>query len=193
MKSKELFELLINPFKRIAGWQAFGIGLAFVMLTGIIGFYSNINFDGVLDMHFGNKITLLSSFIVLAIDIVSIVAVMSLVGLFISKSFRFVDILGTMTLARAPFLILAIMGFFTVSPDLSQIATNPYIIFNSPTFLILMFLTIPVLVWNITLLYNALKVSCDVKGTKLTLNFIIALFIAEIMSKILIYYITKNL
>jgi len=193
MKSKHIWELMINPFTRIAGWQAFGLGLVFVVLTGIIGTYGNIIFDGVLDMHTGGKMTLICSFIILGIDILSIVAVMSIVGMITSRNFRFIDILGTMTLARAPFLLLAIAGFFTVSPDLSQVTTNPYIIFCSPTFVMLICLAMPVVVWNITLLYNALKVSCDIKGSKLTVAFIIGIFVSEVISKLLIYIITKNL
>ena len=193
MKSKDFFGLMINPFTRIAGWQAFGLGLVFVVLTGIIGTYGNIIFDGVLDMHTGGKMTLICSFIILGIDILSIVAVMSIVGMITSRNFRFIDILGTMTLARAPFLLLAIAGFFTVSPDLSQVTTNPYIIFCSPTFVMLICLAMPVVVWNITLLYNALKVSCDIKGSKLTVAFIIGIFVSEVISKLLIYIITKNL
>jgi hypothetical protein len=92
-----------------------------------------------------------------------------------------------MTLAKAPYLILAIAGYFTVSPDINEIMKNPLIIFQSVSFVILTLLSIPVTIWGITLLYNALKTSCGVKGSKLTIAFIIALLVSEIISKILIY------
>jgi len=42
-------------------------------------------------------------------------------------------------------------------------------------------------------MFNALKVSCDARGSKLTITFIIALFIAEVVSKILnSFIITHN-
>ena len=34
MKSNEFWGLLINPFRKVAGWQAFGLGLVFVGVMG---------------------------------------------------------------------------------------------------------------------------------------------------------------
>lgn len=186
MKNKHVFEQLINPFTRIAGWQAFGLGMVFVVAMGFLGAYNSIAFDGVIDMHMFD-ITIQQSFLYLGIDLVSLVLVMWITGLIVSKNFRFIDILGTITLAKAPFLILAIAGFFTTTPDLSEIYKNPYVIFQSTSFIILLVLSLPVIIWSITLTYNALKVSCDIKGSKLTIAFIIAMLISEIVSKVLIY------
>src|SRR5659263_219323 len=134
MKNKSLFGLLMNPFTRIAGWQAFGLGLLFILLMGFIGADSGIVFDGVFDMHMF-EITVQQSFLYLAIDIICLVLVMWITGLIVSKNFRFIDILGTMTLAKAPFLLLAIMGYFTTAPDMNEIMKDPYVIllYTSPS------------------------------------------------------------
>lgn len=182
------FHLLVNPFTRIAGWQAFGLGLLFVALMGFVGSSSGVAFDGVFDMHlFQNSLP--HAFTLLGIDLASIVLVMWIVGLITSKNFRFIDILGTMTLAKAPFLILAVFGYFVEAPDLNAIMKDPNVILQSTTFLIMMILTMPVMVWGITLLFNALKVSCDLKGSRLTIAFITGLFVSEIVAKILIHYL----
>lgn len=186
MKNSDVFSLMFNPFKRIAGWQAFGLGLVFAALMGFLGAKSGIVFDGVIDMHL-KEITLLQSFEYLGIDLVCLVVVMWITGLLVSKNFRFIDILGTMTLAKAPFIIMAIVGFFTTTPDMTEIYKDPYVVFQSVSFIIFMVLSIPVMVWSITLMYNAFKISCDLKGSKLTSSFIIALLISEIISKVLIY------
>ena len=188
MKNKSIFGLLVNPFTRIAGWQALGLGLVFVALMGFIGASSGIAFDGVFDMHMF-KVTLFQSFSYLAVDIVSLVLVMWIVGLVVSKDFRFIDLLGTMTLAKAPFLLLAIMGYFTTAPDMNAIMKDPYVIFQSTSFVIMMILTLPVVVWSITLMFNALKISCGLKGSTLTVAFIIGLFVSEIIAKIFIHYV----
>ena len=187
MKSKEIFSLMINPFTRIAGWQALGLGLVIVVLTGITGTFSHVTFDGVIDMHLTQELTPGHSFEFLAIDIVSLVLVMTITGFIISKGFRFIDILGTMTLAKAPYLILAIAGYFTVSPDINEIMKNPFIVFQSVSFIFLTLLSVPVTIWTIILMFNALKTTCGVKGSKLAIAFIIALLISEIISKIFIY------
>lgn len=186
MRNSEVLGLMFNPFKRIAGWQAFGLGLVFVALMGFLGAKSGVVFDGVIDMHL-KDVTLLQSFVFLGIDIVCLVVVMWITGLLVSKNFRFIDILGTMTLAKAPFVILAIAGFFVDAPELSDIYKDPNVIFRSASFVILMVLSLPVMIWSITLMYNAFKISCDLKGSKLTSSFIIALLISEIISKVLIY------
>lgn len=113
MKSKSIFGLLMNPFTRIAGWQAFGLGLIFILL----------------------------------------------------------------------------MGFFPTAPDMSGIFKDPYVILQSASFVIMMVLSLPVMVWSIMLIYKALKVSCDLKGSTLTLAFIIGLFVSEIIVKILIHFL----
>ena len=188
MKNKSIFGLLVNPFTRIAGWQAFSLGLVFVALMGFIGASSGIAFDGVFDMHMF-EITVQQAFIYLAIDLASLVLVMWVTGLIVSKNFRFIDLLGTMTLAKAPFLLLAIMGYFTTAPDMNAIMRDPYVIFHSTSFVIMMILTLPVMVWSITLMVNALKISCGLKGSTLTVAFIVGLFVSEIIAKILIHYV----
>jgi len=187
MKSKDILILMLNPFTRIAGWQAFGVGLVFVVITGIICTFSNVAFDGVVDMHLVKSLTLLQSFEFLAIDILSVVTVMTVTGFIVSKSFRIIDILGTMTLSRSPLLILAFAGYFAVSPDINELIKDPTIVFQSISFIILILLSIPVTIWSIILMFNALKVSCGINGNKLGSAFIIAFLVAEVISKILIF------
>ena len=189
MKSKEFFELIFNPFTRIAGWQAFWLGLVFLILSGVIGGFGNVIFDGVIDSHLVKEETMLQSFGYLGISMLTLVLVMWIAGLIISKGFRFIDILGTMTLSKAPFILLAIVGFFTKMPDTNEIMKNPMVILSSTSFLLMMILSVPVLVWSITLMYNALKISCGTKGSKLTTAFIIAILGSEAISKLLIYFI----
>ena len=187
MKSKAIFSLILNPFTRIAGWQAFGVGLMFVISTGIICTFSKVAFDGVIDMHLVKRLTLLQSFEFLAIDLISLVTIMTATGFIISKSFRIIDILGTMTLSRSPLLILAIAGYFTISPDINEIIKDPILVFQSVSFIIIILLSIPVTIWSIILMFNALKVSCGINGNKLGSAFIIALLVDEVISKILIF------
>jgi len=51
MKNQLIMKWLINPFERIAGWQALFAGLAAMTLTAVIGKINNLAFDGVLDIH----------------------------------------------------------------------------------------------------------------------------------------------
>lgn len=185
MKNKT-FNLLFNPFTRIAGWQAFGIGLIVLIITGLIGANSAVAFDGVLDMHLF-EITYFQSFAYLILSLASLVLVMWITGLIQSKGFRFIDILGTMTLAKGPNLILSIAGFFTTVPNLDNIQNDPLAIFQNVSFVLMLVLSMVVMIWNITLMYQGLKISCNLNGSKLTVAFIIALLASEILSKALIF------
>jgi len=189
MNKNNFWQLVINPFTRIAGWQAFFVGLTFVAGSSIIGTYSGVNFDGVVDFHFAKDITLATSFAVSGISIFSITFCMWIAGLLISKNFRIIDILGTMTLAKAPMIILAIASFFATAPELNNILQKPQILLSDAGFVLLIILTIPVTIWSITLMYQGFKVSIGAKGQKVTSTFIVVMFLAEAVSKALIYYL----
>lgn len=191
MKTNEFGSLLFNPFKRIAGWEAFGIGLVIVVLTTFTGNFAGIYFDGVIDMHFAENFDSLKSWLMIPVNIISISVIMWLAGITVSKNFRFIDILGTMTLSRAPFLLIALASFFVKVPDLSGIMQDPFVIFDSISFIIILIFTFPIIIWSVTLMYNAYKISTGASGQKLSISFIFGLIIAEIISKIIIYQIDK--
>lgn len=191
MKTNEFGSLIFNPFKRIAGWEAFGIGLVIVVLTTFTGNFAGIYFDGVIDMHFAETFDSLKSWLMIPVNIISISVIMWLAGITVSKNFRFIDILGTMTLSRAPFLLIALASFFVKVPDLSGIMQDPFVIFDSISFIIILIFTFPITIWSVTLMYNAYKISTGASGQKLSISFIFGLIIAEIISKIIIYQIDK--
>jgi hypothetical protein len=94
-------------------------------------------------------------------------------------------------LSRAPFLLIALASFFVKVPDLSGIMQDPFVIFDSISFIIILILTFPIIIWSVTLMYNAYKISTGASGQKLSISFIFGLIIAEIISKIIIYQIDK--
>jgi len=179
---------MINPFSRIAGWEAFAIGFVVVVLSAIIGKYSLVCFDGTLDIHLAQKLTLGGALGMQLISTFTLVLVMCVAGMIVSKGFRCVDILGTMTFARVPLLITALIGFFVHMPDPSEIIANPLSLL-SPLFILFALVTIAVVVWNVTLVVYAMKVSCNIKGGKLAVTIVIGLLVSEIISKLLIYFV----
>lgn len=189
MKTNNLSLYLFRPFVKIAGWKAFFIGLIIMAITGFTATYAGISFNGALDFHFLNNITFTSSFLTLTIDIICITICMAVIGLFITKNFRFIDILGTMTLAKAPFLIAAIAALFVKAPETKEILQNPLIILSYPAFILMTILSLPVLIWSIALMYNAFTISIGKKGSEVVIGFIIALLLAETISKILIFFL----
>lgn len=186
MSKNEIYGLMLNPFTRIAGWQAFALGIVVMLLMAMAGTYANVYFDGAIDMHFTEKATLKNSLNCLGIDFLSLVLTLSVAGLVIAKNFRLLDVLGTVSLAKAPFLLLAVAAMAVKAPNLDEIMKDPTSIFSSLSFVVLMVLTIPIMIWHIILLFNAFKTSTGAIGAKVVPYFIIALLAAEVISKVLI-------
>lgn len=191
MKRNEFLDLLINPFTRIAGWQALMSGITVFALTIYIGFNGNAYFDGIIDMHFVENAVLKDSALSGIISLITLSVVMSIACTLVTKNFRFIDILGTMTLAKAPFLILAVVSLFVKMPALEQILQNPLILFTSVSFIVMLVTSIPVIIWTIILMYNGLKVSVGIKGIQLNVVFVTTLIVAEAISKTFIFIVLK--
>jgi len=188
MKSKNLFRLMINPFSRITGWESFAIGLVIVVLSAIIGRYSYVCFDGVWDIHMSKHLTLGSALAMQLISTFTLVLVMCVTGLIVSKGFRFIDVLGTMVFARIPLLLPALAGFYVhITPE--EIMKKPLLFIVSPSLIIFGLLSLLVVAWEITLMVNGFKVSFNMKGNKLIVSFVVAFFVSEIISKVLVYFI----
>jgi hypothetical protein len=178
--------LLFNPFVYIAGAQALGLGLAAILLAGLIGAIGTTHFDGVLDTHVGRSAPLGVFIGEGLIDWLCLAVVLLVFGKLVSKTnFRTIDLVGTQALARWPTLITALVtlppavGRF--SRELLQHVANPAammqlmatpdaIIFFGATLIML-----PLLVWTIALMYQSYSVSCNIRGAKAIVTFIIGL------------------
>jgi hypothetical protein len=171
----------INPFERIAGWQALIIGVIVMVLTAVAGKLNLVAFDGVLDIHTGAAFGFSVSFIMQAVNFLVLFLTMWLAGVCFSKSnVRAIDVAGTMSLARTPMLLLAIICFLPVVPE-SLYDTQRLIVFS--------LITIPFIVWMIALMYNAYSVSCNLTGGRGIASFIGALLVSEVVSKLVIIFL----
>ena len=178
---------LFNPFKYIAGAKALVIGWVFMLVTACIAAFSLTHFDGVIDAHYG----LLTPFGWYVADQLAAwlpaVLVFYLAGLFFSRSaVRPIDIAGTLALARWPYIFIAVINLFLppyVPKDIHHI--GPGLILNS-------LVTIPATVWMIVLLYRAFSTSTNLKGSRGTVIFILALVLAEVLSKFVFYKLYQS-
>jgi len=65
----------------------------------------------------------------------------------------------------------------------AEVTINPV---GAVIFFIAVIITILMIIWMVALMYKAYAVSCNVKGAKAIITFIISLILAEIVSKVLI-------
>lgn len=177
---------LINPFERIAGWQALIIGMVVMALTAVIGKLNHVTFDGALDVHAntGTTFSFSAAFAMQAIALLSLSIIMWITGIIFSKSkVRIIDVAGTISLARTPMLILAIICFLPVVPNS---------LFDFPRLIIFVIIIIPLYIWMIALMYNAYSVSCHLSGSRAVISFIGALVVAEIVSKSIVFFLLSG-
>jgi len=175
---------LFTPFTYVAGWKALLIGLAGIATTAFIGYLLTIHFDGPLSVHIGLDIPFYIFLTESAIAWISLSCIFYVSGSLLSKSsIRFIDVAGTIALARIP-VVLTALGLL---PGIKIF--NPTSFYLMPVFFLFMLPSI----WMVILYYNAFKISCNIKGFKLIAAFVAGIYLAEIISKITVVQLYKLL
>jgi serine/threonine protein kinase len=197
---RKLTVLLFNPFAHITGPQALFIGLAAILLAGLIGSLSNTHFDGVLDTHTGAPAP--SWFFLLEgiVDWLCLGVVLLFFGKLISETpFRIANLLGTQALARWPTIFFSLItlpkAFQRFGNSLvEQFRRGGQIEFNTADaviFLAVVAAMIPLLCWIVWLMFKSYSASCTLKGGKAVGTFIPAIILAEALSKLVLYWLWK--
>lgn len=199
---RTLAQWLFNPFQFIAGFFALALGMLAILLMAWLGGVSGIHYDGVLDIHAGLTGKLYPIWIFIAEGLINWIAmcvVLSIFGLIFSRQkFRVIDLLGTQALARWPYLFAALAtmpaGFQRDSQHMLSKYTNAggEVVVQSSDVLFFAFgllVILLTLIWMVWLMYKAYAVSCNLKGGKAIGSFIAGLIIAEVASKLLLWFI----
>jgi len=191
-----LSQYLFNPFRTLAGSKALVLGVAIILITAFLGSLSNTHFDGVLDVHTGLKAPTWLFFAETLIDWLCMLLFLFVSALIVSRSqWRFIDIAGTQALSRWPTLLTALVmlpeanrrfGVYLMSKlgqssEAATINSTDAVIFSVAAIIALL-----MIIWMVALMYKAYAVSCNVKGAKAIVTFIVSLILAEIVSKVLI-------
>ena len=169
--------LLFNPSVRIAGTKALLLGWLFIVLTAFIAYFSHCHFDGAIDAHQGSQSVWWLYLAEPLLAWLCTVLMFYITGRIASSSkVRLVDIAGTMALARWPMLFVALLFFIPVTLPANRLDIPPALILFSLVVLVFS-------IWMLALMYNAYRVSCNVKGSKAVISFIVALILTEVLSK----------
>jgi hypothetical protein len=196
----KLSQILFHPFHRIAGSPALLLGLAAITLTGIIGAGQGLHFDGVLDTHVGKSGPWWLFVSEGLMNWISLAVLLLLAGRMISKTaFRSIDLLGTQALARWPTVLTALAclapGFHRFSEALTKsiIGLKPGQVPQLPpagpdtvVFALVTLFMLACTVWMVALMWRSFSHCCNVRGGKAVAAFVIALLLAEVLSKVLI-------
>ncbi|PXV69183.1 Yip1-like protein [Dysgonomonas alginatilytica] len=201
MKNKETLSLLINPFVRIAGSKALVIGLVVFVISILVAYCGNMIFDGLVHSSFSTKISLNLAFLLPSVALAIFIVALYIAGrVLTTSSIRFIDVAGTITLSHAPLLLMSLIalipGVYTGSTKIIQgLFIKNFGEVNGvewALFFLFLFVSIVASIWFIVLAYKAFSISCNVKGTKSILGFIVALLLSETITTIVVYQIMKH-
>ena len=193
-----IWQWLFDPFTYVAGGRALALGLAAMLLAGLIGSFSYTHFDGVLDLHTGRPA---ATWVFLSeglINWLSLAVVLFVFGKLASKSaFRARDLFGTQAMARWPMLIGAVAA---LAPPYRRfaaaVAENPMnimrgtgvAVFDMVVAVLAMIVIVVMLVWMVALMYRSYRICCNLKGGTAVATFVVGLFIAEGLSKVAVLW-----
>jgi len=105
------------------------------------------------------------------------------------------DVLGTQALARVPTVVTACIALLPgahryASRMAAQLTgrgeAGPAAATDAAAYAVLIGVSIAMVVWMVALMYRAFCVSCNVSGRKAVVAFIVALMVAEVVSKVAI-------
>ena len=188
-----------NPFEKIAGWKAFGIGIVILCIATVIGYFGNMVFYGI-SIKGAPYLTWGKAFSLHGLGLAVTVIVMWIIALLSAKHVRFQDMLGTITLAKYP-LVIEVVLLLAFSKRMNEFTDRIVSagsiqgimeVFNNLTILdyTLLFvhtmIALLFLVWTIALLFNAFRVSTNLKGGKCVLLFVAGVLISEIIIQVII-------
>ena len=187
---------IYNPFYKIAGVQALGIGLTAIIIISILAHFNGMTFPSIISAQIGNNALSIPRLLVQNLGHWIIFStIIYLFGVFASKShIRAIDIFGTIAVSRIPFILFSILGFLPIneinhkiSAALKNNPADPNLLSDLPLseisiLIVFALITLSIAVWVIALMYNAFRISTNIKGEKSDILFIVALILSLIVS-----------
>lgn len=191
MKNQYLYGL-VNPFERVAGLDALLWGLAGMVVSTVLCYFSAWHYHGLL--HFGpapNPAWWCYAVEHLVVWLVP-AALFYLGGLLLSRShIRLIDVLGTVAFAQLPLIIMNLFEFLPPMQNLAKMDMNqsPVEMMQQPGFLVGIWLSLVAfvfLIWTLVWMFQALKVSCNLKGYRLGILYCVGVFGGDVICRYLI-------
>lgn len=186
---KQWLSFLINPFERIAGFQALGWGLLGLVVSTAISYFSGWHYHGLL--HFGPAPN--PAWWCFAVEHLVVWIVPALLfylgGLILSRSrIRMVDVFGTTAFAQLPLIFINLVNMLPPIQKMINIDMNAKFLVQQHLLFSLWLSVIGMifLIWALVWMFKALKVSCNLKGYPLGTLYCVAVFGGDILCRYLI-------
>lgn len=192
VQTNSFLSTLRNPFTKIAGMPALLWGFTGIVISTVMCIAAPLHYHGLL--HYGPAPD--NAWWCFAAEQLIVWLIPSLLFLIAGKLFspsrpRIIDIFGTIAFAQLPFLLMNLFFFSDAVQKLMNISSTvtPEWIMQHPEIMKGAFLMLPsslFAIWVLVWMYNAVKVSCNLKGKKLAIIYAAVLIISDIICRQLI-------
>ncbi len=198
-----MIKKLINPFQYIAGIKSLILGMIIIVTTAVIGYLSKTHFPDIISVKMCYDFSITYFIVQGFVNWFVVSTLFYLAAIIFSKSsVRPIDVYGTQALARSPYLIAACIGFSNAMNDFGKYILwtllqqgDPIEISNTSIAIAILLLVVTILltIWMITLMFNAFKISANLKGGKLVFSFILVIVLSAVLTAYINQTLTLNL
>jgi len=170
----------VDPMQRLRVRQSLLLG-ALGVLGALLLSRWNVHFDGALDVHLGPRPPFTQVIFQQIVAWPLTACVFWLAALAFLRGARPIDFLASVGVARLPLLAVGVIA----AAMRDHLPSRPSEIHSAtPALLILAVLTLPAVIWTITLLFQGFRTASGLRGTQCAVVFAAALVLAEVLSKI---------
>jgi hypothetical protein len=187
--------LLYNPLAALGKWKGFMGAILVVVLLTAVAWWSGVHLDGALDLHVTTERP--SASMVVLESLIDWIAL----GLFLFAAAKLFGgngglgaHLAASGLSRFPYILAVILAsppllgsviLHAVSVRQDEIVVRPQDLIT-PGMVIGGLVMVALVFWSVTILYLGYKQASRIQGSKAILAFVIGLFAAEAVSKLLV-------
>lgn len=190
--------LLVNPFTRLAGGAALGLGLLVVAATVAIAVLGQVHFDGIMDVHAGMKAPAAVFALEPVIDWL-VVAVLFLIAgsVWGAKPQRAVDYFANAAVGRLPFVLVGLLwidpllgrflpGLMKLAQTAGSAPPNFAAVPGLPWIAVGGMITMLLMVWGLLLNFFALREASGMKLPRAVWAYALVIILGEVISKVAI-------
>lgn len=184
----------LHPFEKTSEQKQLLIGLLTLLAGGVLGYCFNARFDGVIDLHFTEKVSYSEPLfdLIIATGITSVL--LFGLGKTINAKTRFIDVLYPALWAKAPYVLMTFFNIHQASylsgiQIVEAFQNGSHYEPSTATLALLLVeavFMLAALILSVVWLFNGFKLATNSKGIRNNIAFILILLLAEILSKYLI-------
>lgn len=188
--------ILFNPYERYDMNRLALIGIISFIIGTLLGYSFNGYYDGTLDLHFTDSISFGQAFFGNLLSTLSLIIVFWGIGKILNSKIRLIDVIAVSLIARIPLYLLTLSNVYNINYEIGQALflsiTQPER--NIPLDAVILsaalgLIAILSLAWQLILLIQGFRKVTQSHGNKLIIGLIGTIFFAEVISKVVIYFL----